>query len=70
MKRRFQLTVFVEYVDEVKNTAAAEAGPALRAHSSALEDMVKAQLASESPRNVSRGKIRAHVMRAEVVEVD
>lgn len=69
MKRRFQLTVFVEYVDEVKSTAAAEAGAALRAHSSAFEDMVKAQLSHDAPRNVSRAKVRAIVTAASVVEV-
>lgn len=69
MKRRFQLTVFVEYVDEQKPTAAADAGQALRAASVALEDRIKAELASDPPRSVSRSKVRAIVTAASVVEV-
>lgn len=69
MKRRFQLTVFVEYVDDVKATAAADQGTALRANMTALEDVIKSQLASEAPRSVSRSKVRAIVTGASVVEV-
>lgn len=70
MKRRYQLTVFVEYIDELKDSAAAGAGDALRTASEDCETAIRVALTDGPRRAVTRKGIRVHVTAASVVEVE
>lgn len=68
MKRIYQMTVAIEYVDEQKTTSAAPVGPSLRAACESAEVAIAAAIQSDASRSQTRKGIRVNVMRSEVIE--
>lgn len=70
MNRKYQMTVVVEFVDTVKDSAAIPTGAALRGASESLESVIAVAIGNDAPRSVSRKGVRVNVTRAnlEVIE--
>ncbi len=68
MKRRFVMTVRIEYTDEGKDAAAGDAGDALRQASADAETAIRVALTEGPRRAVTRKNVRVDVDAASVRE--